>query len=163
MLSKRMFENNIHWIMEFPTSFSASNEDCQLNLHKYSLRGVFADYIIHFQNTETDLDLVVNKTFELFQLLCEHYSDKFTKSRLIAECEFERLDGLKVIATETYHFASYSSERLNKYNCSEFYQRHMKKIAARLTDFNNYGSSLRLLCIKHIHISVSVCPPLYSN
>ena len=146
--------------MVIPTSFNATNpHKCHLFLNKYSLRGVVADYIIEFQGLETILDTIVEKTYDLFQMLCEQYSGTQIKARLIAECEFLRLNSEtgQVSDVETYHFASYSADWVDKTSCMYFYEQHMQKIASRMDEFNKNGSSLKLNRIKHIHIAITAC------
>ena len=148
-----------------PTSFDITNSrECRLYLNRYSLCGVVADYIIEFPQSETSLDDIVDKTYDLFYMLCEKYSDMRIKARLIAECEFLRektvdndKNGSQKVCDiiETYHFASYSAEWVEKMTCMDFYERHMQKIANRMDEFNRKGSSLKLNRIKHIHIAIT--------
>ena len=142
-------------------SYHISNDHkCQLRFHKSSLRGVVTDYVIEFKDSKTSLDVIVEKTFDLFNTLCEYYSEAQIKARLIAECEFLRhklTNETEINETETYHFASYSADWVNKYTAFNFYESHMQKIASRMDEFNKNGSSLKLLGIKHIHVSVTVC------
>ena len=153
-------------MLSLPTSFNITNSrDCRLYLNRHSLCGVVADYIIEFPQLETCLDDIVDKTYDLFYMLCEKYSDTRIKARLIAECEFlrektvvEENGSQKVYdIIETYHFASYSAEWVEKMSCMDFYERHMQKIATRMDEFNKKGSSLKLNRIKHIHIAITAC------
>ena len=67
---------------------SYSNDHCQLCFHRQSLKGAVLDYVIHFNHTTTDL--MVEETFELFEKL--HNTLDFYKARLIAECEYIRIN-----------------------------------------------------------------------
>ena len=149
-----------------PTSFDITNSrQCRLFLNRYSLCGVVADYIIEFPLPETCLEDIIDKTYDLFHMLCEKYSDTRIKARLIAECEFLREKTVRdengeqkvYNIIETYHFASYSAEWVEQISCMDFYERHMQKIASRMDDFNRKGSSLKLNRIKHIHIAITAC------
>ena len=142
--------------MSVPTTDDLTNNHCRLLLHGHSLRGAVADYIIEFRQPETSLDDIVAKTFDLFHELCKNYSSTPFKARLIAECEFLRLNAeSEVISRETYHFSSYSAEWVNVHTSMYFYEQHMQKIASRMDQFNRNGSSLQLNRIKHIHIAVT--------
>ena len=89
------------------------NEFCKLCFHSQSLRGVVQDYIISFEDDEVDLNLVVEKSYDLFEKLMEHFKNKNVKARLIAQINFIRMnDRNEIVGNEDYHFSSYSQERV---------------------------------------------------
>ena len=129
-----------------------TNDYGKLCFHKQSLRGAVLDYVIHFNHQVNDLDIVVGETFQLFEQL--HQTLNVYKARLIAECEYIRLnDDHEIIDRVTHHFASYQAETV--FDAEDFYTRHMQKIASRMDTFNQNGSNLLLHAIKHIHIAIT--------
>ena len=131
---------------------------CQLALHKYSARGIVADYQMVLPAPNPSIESVIEQTEDLFNRVCSLYtSDYRYKVRLVGLAEYERLnsDG-RVIGRETYHHASYQSEWCSSRYSGEFYRRHLLKIANRVDTFLRNGSSLRFIGYKHIHIALSV-------
>ena len=142
-----------------PTSLPLSRENgqCKLALHKYSARGIVADYRIELLTQFLDMDSVVETTKDLFTTVCELYTDYIFKARLVALCEYERFNNEgEIIARETYHHASGPSEFCSILTADNFYQQHMGIIANRIETFLRHGSSLRFVGYKHIHIAISV-------
>ena len=147
-------------MQQLPTSISPYQNDflCKLQMHKFSINGVFADYQIQLLGVrETDVHQVIAKTVDLFKQVCALYMDYQFKARLVALCVYERInnDG-EVIGTETYHHTSYRSTWCSYLKAEEFYSEHMMKIASRIEEFQTNGSSLRFIGYKHIHIPISV-------
>ena len=132
-------------------SVNLCNDFCKLTFHRQSLRGTIRDYIITFNDKETDLEIVITKTADVFKQLIETVQDFNIKARIIAEVEFSTLNDNEVV---TYHFASYQTELV--IDPDEFYTRHFSKIISRLDQFNNRGSNLLLNKIKHIHLALSL-------
>ena len=133
----------------------SANACARLCFHRQSLRGSVIDLIIHFNQDETAIDSIVDKTFDLFQHVDQELETCTYKARLIAECEYQRLNEVQdVIETVSYHFGSYSSERVT--NAQSFYTRHLEKIASRMDTFHRRGSNLVFQRIKHIHIALSI-------
>ena len=132
-------------------SVNLSNDFCKLTFHRQSLRGTIRDYIITFNDKETDLEIVITKTADVFKQLIETVQDFNIKARIIAEVEFSTLNDNEVV---TYHFPSYQTELV--IDPDEFYTRHFSKIISRLDQFNNRGSNLLLNKIKHIHLALSL-------
>ena len=130
---------------------------CQLGLHKYSARGIVADYQIKLATRVVDTETVIEETEDLFEAVCALYTDYIFKARLVALCEYERFsnDG-EVIGTETYHHASGQSDWCSVWVAEGFYRKHMLIIAHRIEEFLRNGSSLRFIGYKHIHIAISV-------
>ena len=133
-----------------------------LCFHRQSLRGVVQDYIISFHEQECDIELMLAKTYDLFERLIEHYHDKQLKARLVAQVNYMRVDDShQVLGYEDYHFASYSLEHVE--DPQDFYQRHMTKIASRMDSFHQHGSRLLINTIKHIHIQLVVISPTQTS
>ena len=131
--------------------------DCKLELNRYSIKGTVVDYQIILPPNETRIDSVIQKTEDLFEAICLFYIDVRWKGRLIALCEYERMDNEgNVIGRETYHHASYYAEWCSILTAEEFYSRHMAKIGSRIESFLRNGSSLRFTAFKHIHVAVTV-------
>ena len=138
-----------------PAGCDIANDCAHLCFHKQSLKGAVIDLIIHFHQDETEIESVVDKTFDLFDHVDRELKSCIYKARLIAECEYQRLNAVQeVIETTSYHFASYSSERVT--NAQSFYTRHLEKIASRMDTFHKQGSNLIFQRIKHIHIALSI-------
>ena len=134
-----------------------NNYDCQLQLNRVSARGVVVDYRIVLGPNEGDIERVIAATEDLFGAICSHYINYRWKARLVALCEYERLNNEgEVSGKETYHHASYQSEWCSMWMTEEFYRRHMLKIANRIETFLRNGSSLRLAAFKHIHVAVTL-------
>ena len=129
-----------------------------LCFHRQSLRGAVQDYIISFNEEECDIQTMVHKTYDLFEILMQRFNDKVVKARLIAQVNYLRLnDQHEVTGEEDYHFASYSLEEVT--NLKDFYERHMCKIASRMDSFHQHGSRLMISHIKHIHIALTITSP----
>lgn len=131
--------------------------DCKLELNRHSAKGTVVDYQIVLPPNETNIDDVIRKTEDLFTAICMFYFANRWKARLIALCEYERLNNEgEVIGRETYHHASYYSEWCSLMLAEEFYRRHMTRIGSRIESFLRNGSSLRFTAFKHIHVAVTV-------
>ena len=138
--------------MNFNVNFT--NEFCNLIFRKQSLRGRVRDYVIYFNDEETDIQTVLSRTQDVFQQLILSLSDSRIKGRIVAEIEFMKInDDSSVI---TYHFTSYQAEFI--LDCEDFYRRHWAKIISRLDQFNHHGSNLLIKRIKHIHLPLNVIP-----
>ena len=144
--------------MTMPTQ--SNNHQCRVELNRYSANGVVVDYQIVLAEDVTDVHEVVSKTEDLFEAICLFYVGHQWKARLIAQCEYARLNNEgEVTGKETYHHASYHTEWCSILGAAEFYARHMMKIASRIEAFLRNGSSLRFERFKHIHIAVTVVAP----
>ena len=133
-----------------------TNEFGNLCLHRRSTRGVVQDYIVTFDQEESDIKSVIDKSYDLFEQLMNHFKDVWVKVRLIAQVNYLRVnENHEVIGQEDFHFASYQAEEV--FNTKDFYERHMAKIASRMDGFHQRGSRLLLNRFKHIHIALTVC------
>lgn len=131
-----------------------SNEHGRLCLYKQGLKGAYMDYIIHFNKNQQCIETIINDTWILVEQLCKKYTNRVFKARLIAECEYYKLDETQQIKdTVSYHFASYQCELVH--DPYIFYMTHMQKIAFRMDEFHENGSNLLLNRIKHIHVAIS--------
>ena len=134
-----------------------TNASGKLCFHRKSLRGRVQDYIISFDETVHDIEMVLDKTHDLFQQLMSKFEDKIVKARLIAQVNYSRLnDRHEEVGQEDYHFASYQLEEVK--DVPEFYNRHLKKVISRIDMFHQNGSRLIINCIKHIHIQLCMKP-----
>lgn len=131
---------------------SIANDFCNLTFHRQSIKGLIRDYIISFNEDETDLELVIGKTLDVFVQLMERFKENRVKARIIAEIEFARVNNENEVAT--FHFASYQADWVN--DSEQFYVSHFQKIISRLDQFNNRGSNLLIRRIKHIHLALNV-------
>ena len=113
-----------------------ANNCSNLCFHRLTVRGVVQEYIISFDKEESDIYIVLSKTYDLFEQLMEHYKTNFVKARLIAQVNYLRMnDKQEVIDDEDYHFASYRSQEVN--DNYEFYSRHLFKIGRVWTNSMN--------------------------
>ena len=132
-----------------------SNQCANIRFHKQSLRGSVIDLVLNFNKDETAIEGILDKTLDLFLHIHNALRTCTYKARLIAECEYHRLNALQdVIEVTSYHFASYSAETVT--NARDFYARHLEKIASRMDTFHQQGSNLIFQRIKHIHIALSL-------
>ena len=132
-----------------------SHKCANIRFHKQSLRGSVIDLVLNFNEDETAIEGILDKTLDLFLHIHDALRTCTYKARLIAECEYHRLNVLQdVIEVASYHFASYSAETVT--NAREFYARHLEKIASRMDTFHQQGSNLIFQRIKHIHIALSL-------
>ena len=135
-----------------------TNQFGSLSLHRRSTRGVIQDYIITFSEEESNIEGVIDKTYDLFENLMHHFKDSWVKVRLISQVNYIRLNEQhEEIGQEDYHFASYCAEEVD--DVQEFYRKHMIKIASRMDSFHQNGSRLVLNRINHIHIAITICRP----
>ena len=132
------------------------NSSGKLCLHRQSLKGAVQDYIISFNGKVSDINMVVGKTFDLFQQLMNQFKDTHrVKARLVAQVNYLRLDeDHETVANDDYHFASYGSEEV--LDVDEFYQRHLSKVSSRMDSFHQNGSRLMINHIRHIHIQLAM-------
>ena len=134
-----------------------SNASGKLCFHRQSLRGRVQDYVISFEDEVHDIELVLNKTLDLFQKLMNKFEDYDVKARLIAQVNYFRLnDQHEEVGQEDYHFASYQLEEVK--DVPQFYQRHLQKVISRINGFHQNGSRLIINRIKHIHIQLCMKP-----
>ena len=131
---------------------SFSNHCGTLSFHRQSLKGTVQDWKIEFNRNQLDIPTIVGDTNKLFLMLVESFSDKIVFARLVAKVDFNHF-GKEEVEERSFHFASYSTEEVC--DPSEFYERHMEKIAQRLVAFNHHGSNLVIKTISHIHIQLS--------
>lgn len=131
---------------------SYSNNFGDLTFYKSSLKGTVQDFVVSFNDNFTDIESIIDETFELVK----HLFDKFIdfKARLIAKVNYFHLNEYqKIISERSYHFPSYQSE--NVINAQDFFTRHMAKIASRMDAFHTNGSNLIIDKIEHIHIAIT--------
>ena len=141
-------------LISMSQDIEVTNKYGKLCLHKRSKLGVIQDYMISFEENDSNIEGVLSKTLDLFQDLMRHFDNQRVKARLIAQVHYIRLnDQHEIIGDEDYHFASYRAEEV--FDANQFYERHMCKIASRMDSFHKRGSRLLIHCIKHIHIQVS--------
>ena len=138
--------------------FSFSNDFANVRKHKTSLRGIVQDYVISFNEEQSEIEFIMQHTMllveELFQVFQKQ--DKTIRARLVAKVNYNHFNPTTNEYSERcFHFPSYSSEVIDdSYN---FFITHMTKIANRIAEFNaSNGSNLTLINIEHIHIQLSI-------
>ena len=137
---------------------SFSNDCASLNFYKQSSKGIYQDYIISFNEDQTTIPDVLDKTQDLFEQLIDTFSFYPLKARLVAKVCFIHVDkDTQETEERFYHFSSYQTEEV--YDPEKFYERHMLKIASRLDKFNEHGSNLLIKNIQHVHICISHMRP----
>lgn len=133
---------------------SFHNDCAVLDFYKESFKGRFQDFIITFNEEQTDLMQILPMTLNLFKQLTDSFGDKIVSARLIAKINFIHVNNeSNEVEERAYHFASFQSEIVN--DAEDFFERHMTKIASRLDSFNKNGSNLLLKNIAHIHVVLS--------
>ena len=131
------------------------NDYGELDFYKESLKGVVQDYVISFNAKERDIQMIVDKTLDLIQLLFNKFRNETVRARLIAKVNFIHVnDEQQIVENRSYHFPSYHSEVVRDVN--DFFIRHMMKIATRMETFHANGSNLIIDNIEHIHIALSI-------
>jgi hypothetical protein len=134
---------------------SFHNNCASLDFHKQSLKGKVQDFIISFNEEQTDIQHVLKLTWDLFQQLVNSFPEKDVIARLVAKVNFIHVNNLKDEMEErSYHFPSYRSEKV--FDAEKIFKEHMTKIASRLDSFNTNGSNLLLKNIAHIHILITL-------
>ena len=131
-----------------------SNDCGFLTFHRESLKGVIQDYVISFHEDECDMQLIIIGSSDLFRQLINSFKNRKVLARLVAKVNFYHLnEKQEVISERSYHFPSFSSEEV--IDATDFFERHMLKIASRLDTFNANGSNLLIKNIQHIHMQLS--------
>lgn len=134
---------------------SFSNDCASLDFYKQSLKRKVQDFMISFNEEQTDIQQVLIRTKDLFVQLIDTFQSKVIHARLVAKVRFIHVNSMTNEMEERfYHFPSYKTECV--LNADEFYHQHMEKIAQRLDSFNKNGSNLLIKNIDHIHILLTV-------
>ena len=86
-----------------------SNEFATLSLCNHALRKKVNNYVIRFHSEQIDLNVVMEKSFEIFKVLIDDYrkQSKMISARLIALVKYCHIENEENV---TYYFPSYSSE-----------------------------------------------------
>ena len=137
---------------------SVSNDSGTLRHYKSSIRGIVQDYIITFNSEECDIHCVVDKTYELFEKLIQHFqeSNLSISCRLVAKVNFLHVNEVTdEISERSYFFPSFKTEVIVG-DVLEFYRTHMLKIAKRLDYFHTNGSNLQIKNIESIHLLLTL-------
>ena len=134
---------------------SFHNNRATLDFHRQSVRGTVKDFVISFHEDQRDIEQVLRLTLDLFQQLMKTFNGKFVTGRLVAKVNFIHFNKETDENEErAFHFSSFKSENIK--NETDFFKRHMTKIASRLESFNANGSNLLIKSIEHIHILLNV-------
>ena len=135
---------------------SFRSECAYLGFYKQSLNGRVRDYIVSFNENQTEILDLLEMTWELFEQLVQSFPPhKLLRARLVAKVNFIHVNSVtNEMEQRCYHFASYKTELV--IDPDDFYKRHMTKIASRLDEFNRSGSNLMIKNIEHIHILFSI-------
>ena len=137
-----------------------SHDDATLLHYKTCFNGLLNDYVIRFDNEESNLEVVIEKSFAVFKMLYEKYKseDKVISGRLVALVKYIHLLDDKTVS---YYHASYATEVI--VDASDFFNAHMLKIGQRMENFNKNGSHLVIKNIEEIHIHINHCGSLYAK
>lgn len=123
--------------------------------HKTSHKGNVEDFVINFNETQSNIEDIVWETVDLIQQLIASFNGKRVKARLVAKINFTHVNPVNENETNRfYHFPSYQAEEIK--DVDEFIVKHMTKIASRMDAFNHEGSNLVIKNIDHIHIQLTV-------
>ena len=130
-----------------------SNDFATLTEYKVSFRKRIVDYVIRFHSEQTDIHLVIKRTFNIFKQLVEKYEheDKTIKGRIVALVNyFHTVNETNV----SYYHPSFHSEIID--DVDNFFCTHMLKIAERMENMNRHGSNLLIKNIQEIHLHITV-------
>ena len=129
-----------------------SNDEAHLTLHKEALNGMFQDYVIKFNQEYLQIEQIIPLAYDIVKQLMEklNLDEKVVKGRLVALVCYIRKETNDVV--QIYH-PSYKSEVIIE--AENFFTNHMMKIAQRIENFNQNGSSLLIKSIPEIHLHVS--------
>lgn len=134
---------------------SFSSEFGCLCFHKTSLRGKCHDFKLLFNESQDNVEMIIDPTSDLFRQLINSYNNQRMKARLIAVVNFAHVNNEQHTITERrYHFTSYAAEEVD--DIDDFVTRHLCKIASRMDSFNRNGSNLLIKNIENIYISISL-------
>ena len=130
-----------------------SNDHARLSHYRTSLRGRIDDYVIRFNETQTNLDFIIDKTSDIVDMLVTHYrnQDKTISARLVARVKYENVNTKQCV---TYYHPSFQAEVIE--DPHDFFFTHMLKIGERMDSFNRNGSNLVIISIEEIHVHINV-------
>ena len=129
-----------------------SNDFATLTEYKVSKRKSVADYVIRFHSEQSDIQVIVNFSFDIFKQLVEKYhrENKIIKGRLVALVNYVHMQNEKNVS---YYHASFQSEVIN--DVEKFFHTHMLKIANRMENMNHNGSNWMIKNIEEVHIHIT--------
>jgi len=135
---------------------SAINTFCNnfatLTQHKVSKTKTLADYVIRFHSKQTDINVIIQHSFDIVKQLVEDYQrrDVTIKGRLVALVNYVHTINENEIS---YYHSSFHTEVID--NAQDFFYTHMLKIAERMESFYQYGSNLLIENIEEIHLHIT--------
>ena len=137
-----------------------SHDNATLLHYKTCMNGRLNDYVIRFDDEQSNLHVVIEKSFAVFKMLYEKYEseDKRISGRLVALVNYIHLNDDRTVS---YYHPSYATEVIN--DASDFFHAHMLKIGERMESFNKNGSHLIIKNIEEIHIHINHCGSLYAK
>lgn len=130
-----------------------SNDFATLSEYKVSFRKRNVDYVIRFHTEQTDIHLIIKRSFEIVKQLIEKYQreDKTIKGRMVALVNYVHTVTEKSVS---YYHSSFQHEVIE--DAVDFFSTHLLKIAERMENMNRHGSNLMIKNIQEIHIHITV-------
>ena len=130
-----------------------SNNCASITHYKDSLKGKIKDYVLRFNDTETNVKDIIDKSFDLVQRLVNdfHSKDQTIKGRLVARVIYQHMETEKIVS---YYHPSFKSEIIE--DVETFFMTHMLKIGQRMDSFNRHGSNLLIKQIDEIHFHFNI-------
>ena len=89
-----------------------SNDFCNLQFYKQSLKGRVQDYVISFNDNQTDFHAILDKKLDLFLKLYENFSNRNVLVRLIAKLNFYHMNEVSGIREERSYNLSHIQVKL---------------------------------------------------
>lgn len=130
-----------------------SNNRLTLSLHKQCFGGAGQDFVMRFNQCETDINEIISISSNMVKMLIDGYllERKTIKGRLVARVVYISMNSEEKVA---YYHPSYQTEFIH--DSEEFFTQHMLKIAQRMEEFNHNGSNLIIEMIDEIHLHFSI-------
>ena len=127
-------------------SFTCENRNATLKHHKNSLRGAVFDFILTFNDEESNVEDIIEIASSLFKELCDSFPGRL-KADLAAKVNYWR--GSTDEEDSYFHASSPSEEVIDP---MLFFKEHMLRIGSRIDKMNERGSMLVIIAIEEIHI-----------
>ena len=130
-----------------------SNNRLTLSLHKQCFGGAGQDFVMRFNQYETDINDIISISSNLVKMLVNEYlqKQKAVKGRLVARVVYISMNSNEKVV---YYHPSYQTEFIH--DGEEFFTQRMLKIAQRMDEFNRNGSNLIIDDIDEIHLHFSM-------
>ena len=130
-----------------------SNNRLTLALHKQCFGGAGQDFVMRFNQCETDINDIISISSSMVKMLIDGYllEGKAIKGRLVARVVYISMNSEEKVV---YYHPSYQTACIH--DSDEFFTQHMLKIAQRMDKFNQNGSNLIIDNIEEIHLHFSI-------